>query len=226
MGISVSYPPLIDRRMRTAPNAVMPSAFRIQEYAAKLPSRTGYRLVTDVCRRYLSPSNRLLADVPHKRDMYLHGLDPKRWLRCTNHLDRGRNTCGFLWNDTAKYAFQTTSWPRCRLKAVSLRIPHRHEGDEGWFDMLSEIRRGIVSPTTLEYLKTLDRAPNVSNSGSIKPLLLHTRRNGVASHNEEELVQLPGRSHDYVALNVIRGPATKYSGMLRQSNPYYPVDSG
>ncbi|PUU75363.1 hypothetical protein B9Z19DRAFT_356817 [Tuber borchii] len=163
----------------------------------------GQRLVTDVYRQYLSPSNPHLADVLHKRHMYSYGLDPKRWLRCTNHLNWRRATCDFLWNDTAKFAFQTTSWSGCKLKTVSLRTPHRHEGDEEWFNMLSEIRRGIVSPTTLEYLKTLDREPNISNS-PIKPVLLHTKRRGVALHNLKELAQLSGRPYNYAAMDVTR----------------------
>ncbi|CUS13897.1 unnamed protein product [Tuber aestivum] len=163
----------------------------------------GQRLVTEGHRRYLSPSNPHLTDILYKRHMYSYGLDPTRWLRCANHLDWRRATCDFLWNDSAKYAFQTTSWPQCKLKAVSLKIPHRHEGDEGWFHMLSEIRRGIVSPTTLEYLKTLDRAPAANNS-SLDPVLLHTRREGVAFENTRKLAQLPGSSYNYFAMDVAR----------------------
>ena len=69
--------------------------------------------------------------------------------------------------------------------------------------MLSEIRRGIVSPATLEYLKTLDREPDVSNS-PIKPILLHTRRKGVDFHNLKELAQLPEPSYNYAAMDVER----------------------
>ena len=82
-----------------------------------------------------------------------------------------------------------------------------------------------MSPTTLEYLKTLDREPNVSNSSSIKPVLLHTRRKGVASHNNEELARLPGNPYKYVAVDVIRGVDTGYFGMFRQPNLHYRIDS-
>jgi len=97
-----------------------------------------------------------------------------------------------------------------------------------------------VSPTTLEYLKTLDQGPDVSNS-PIKPVLLHTRRKGVAFHNLKELAQLPGRSYNYAAMDVaryvetpsdqshdlscggervIRELDTKDSGASQQSNIY------
>ena len=240
VGTSISYPLLINWRIETAPHVVILSALSIREHTAKFFSRAGQRLVTDVYRQYLSPSNPHLADVLHKRHMYSYGLDPKRWLRCTNHLSWRRATCDFLWNDTAKFAFQTTSWSGCKLKTVSLRTPHRHEGDEGWFNKLSEIRRGVVSPRTLAYLKTLNREPDVSNS-PIKPVLLHTRRKGVAFHNLKELAQLPGRSYNYTAMDVeryvetpshqshdlsyggervIRELDTKDSGTSRQSNIY------
>lgn len=128
--------------------------------------------------------------------MYSYGVNPKSWSRCKNTTSTGK-LCDHIWNETATYCFQSPSWADCQLKPVKLK-EIRRQTDPRWIEVLSEVRKGVVSNETRDYLRSLER-PLGDSASRLKPVALHTHHEGVDLVNQQEFNLLPGPKYSYSA---------------------------
>jgi ATP-dependent DNA helicase PIF1 len=96
-----------------------------------------------------------------------------------------------------KHCFKSTVWPNLNITTIELTESQRHKEDLEFVKILSELKKGICSDSTLEILKATK--DNIFPS-DITPTILYTKNIDVDSLNKEkydELILKGSRSFEY-----------------------------
>jgi hypothetical protein len=115
-------------------------------------------------------------------------------------------------NKTSCFAFKATSWRSVFKQVYKLKNVYRQQ-DARFVTMLNSFRLGIVTPESMQLMRSLDR--KVHYDDGIEPTSLYSRRYEVDNQNAMRLRVLQGESKVFEARDTI-GPAGFKKNMTRE----------
>lgn len=128
----------------------------------------------------------------------------------------------------AKWCFQSMAWKQITetLKPFILDEPKRYE-DVDWFHMLLRFRKAEHTVEDVKFLHSRVKAyENWLKSGAskdiktVKPTVLHSRKDEVDFHNDKELRKLPGKPEEFIAVDNF----VKYNNHARFDDYMKPLE--
>lgn len=102
-------------------------------------------------------------------------------------------------NDT--WVFESEKWKALKFEIVNFEKCMRYS-DEPFFDLLLELRLGVVTTETVQILTK--RILNEELHDDIKPTILYPLKKNVESYNQDQLKLLPVEETTYKAVDVCR----------------------
>ncbi|KAG7664579.1 uncharacterized protein J8A68_001874 [[Candida] subhashii] len=111
------------------------------------------------------------------------------------------------------FAFESAAWEEIIQDIVVLDEVFRQKGDQGFIDMLNEMRDGIVSESAIKKFRVLERP--LPNHDGITAAELYATRFEVERANKRRLDQLPGMEVTYPAFDSGTLPEPQRSNLLQ-----------
>jgi len=96
------------------------------------------------------------------------------------------------------FCFQSYSWQKADFKVVELDQVFRQQNKQ-FIDVLQDIRRAQISPSTTEFLRKNCQRPLPQNEFGIRPTILHSKNRDVLRDNLIELQNLEGEMVEFSA---------------------------
>lgn len=94
------------------------------------------------------------------------------------------------------FCFQGYNWQKAKFQVVELDQVFRQQNKQ-FVDILQDIRKAHIPPSTLEFLRTKCQRPLPPNEFGIRPTILHSRNRDVSRDNLVELQKLGGETVAY-----------------------------
>jgi ATP-dependent DNA helicase PIF1 len=101
------------------------------------------------------------------------------------------------------FTFQAYNWQKANFRVVELDQVFRQQNKQ-FIDILQDIRKGHIPPSTLEFLRTKCQRPLPPNEFGIRPTILHSRNRDVSRDNLVELQKLQAKTVIYESSDKIK----------------------
>ncbi len=95
------------------------------------------------------------------------------------------------------FCFNSSSWKSSLNKTIMLTEVFRQKGDQEFIDLLNNLRIGIITPTHMRILKSLER--KVEYHDGIEPTELYAIKTQVEKANNLRSLKLPGKSFSFIS---------------------------
>lgn len=124
----------------------------------------------------------------------------------------------------SSYFFEVPTWGQLNMKVFTLKTCHRQEGDEGFIDILNQLRVGVVPENFPSFIQQhhVDTKPLVDDANTPTPTRLVCTNAEAYSWNERELEKLDGEVYSFKAEDEWKGESD--SRMLREMNGVVPCE--
>eukprot|EP00980_Cylindrotheca_fusiformis_P010930 scaffold2499_cov125-Cylindrotheca_fusiformis.AAC.21 len=101
------------------------------------------------------------------------------------------------------FCFQSYNWQRAKFQVVELDQVFRQQNKQ-FVDILQDIRKAHITPSTLEFLRSKCQRPLPPNEFGIRPTILHSRNRDVSRDNLQELQKLEDETLIYESKDTIK----------------------
>jgi ATP-dependent DNA helicase PIF1 len=101
------------------------------------------------------------------------------------------------------FCFQAYNWKKANFRVVELDQVFRQQNKQ-FIDILQDIRKAHIPPSTLEFLRTKCQRPLPPNEFGIRPTILHSRNRDVSRDNLVELQKLRAETVIYESSDKIK----------------------